>query len=117
MKDDLLYIVHLIKAMRQIMVYVDGQTQSSFMGTQMLQDAVIRQLEIVGESTKRVYPSTKSHAEHIPWKDMAGMRDKLIHDYSGTDLFKVWTIATERVPAVLPLIEQLFEELKADRTQ
>jgi uncharacterized protein with HEPN domain len=86
-------------------------TKESFLQDSKIQDAVIRQFEIIGEATKRVSATTRDAKPEIPWRDMAGMRDKLIHDYIGTDVFRVWGIVSERVPEVLPLVHQLLDEL------
>lgn len=83
----------------------------------MMQDAVIRQLEIIGEASKRFSESVRTRAAHLPWKEMAGLRDKLIHDYAGTDYFRVWAIASERIPVTLPHIEQLFADLSSASSQ
>lgn len=64
----------------------------------MSQDGVIRQLEIMGEASKRLPEETKSGYGGIPWKDIAGMRDKLIHDYFGTDIKAVWDTAKDYIP-------------------
>lgn len=64
----------------------------------LLQDGVIRQLEIIGEAVKRLAPKTRGLAAQIPWSAIAGMRDKLIHDYFGVDLDQVWLTVTADLP-------------------
>lgn len=64
----------------------------------MIQDGVIRQLEIIGEATRQISPKTREDHGHIPWKDMAGMRDKLIHDYFGVDVEQVWFTVQNDIP-------------------
>jgi uncharacterized protein with HEPN domain len=67
----------------------------------LVQDGVIRQLQIVGEATKKLSPRLRREHAAVPWQDIAGMRDKLVHDYFGVDLDAVWLAATEDVPDLL----------------
>jgi uncharacterized protein with HEPN domain len=79
----------------------------------MVQDAVIRNLEIVGEAAKRVSPSLRDRAPGVPWREMAGMRDKLVHDYFGVDLDLVWDVVAVELPGARTRIIVLLEELEA----
>ena len=78
----------------------------------MIQDAVVRNLEIVGEAAKRVAPSLKERARGVPWREMAGMRDKLAHDYFGVDLDLVWDVVAAELPTARTRIIALLEELE-----
>lgn len=86
-----------------------------FMQHTLVQDGVIRQLEIIGEAVKQLSSDLRSLHAHIPWKDIAGMRDKLIHHYFGVDLEAVWTTATEDVPVLAQEVEQMLTELDNDQ--
>lgn len=81
------------------------------METPLLQDGVIRQLEIIGEAVKRISSDLRSRYPDIPWQDMAGMRDKLIHDYLGVDLMTVWLTATEDLPTLAARINDILVDL------
>lgn len=97
-KDDTVYLRHIFDAIKKIEEYTTGMNEKSFFASDKTQDAVIRQLEIIGEATKRITINTRSNHSGIPWKDMAGMRDKLIHDYFGVDINAVWQTVEEDLP-------------------
>ena len=90
--------------------FVKGMTFASFSSDRKTWYAVVRALEIVGEATKRLSPELKDRYRDLPWKDMAGMRDKLIHDYFGVDLQVVWETATEEAPALEAEIRSILEK-------
>jgi len=81
--------------------------------------AVIRALEIIGESAKKVPKSVRSRYPDVPWQDMAGMRDKLIHDYFGVDLRVVWKTLEIDLPPLMSILDQIIlkESEKSSRGQ
>jgi uncharacterized protein with HEPN domain len=107
MKDDSIYIDHIIKSIDRILDYISGKDRESFEADLVTQDAVVRQLEIIGEATKRVSAELRSKHPYIPWSDMAGMRDVLIHDYIDVDFGVVWKTATEDIPNLKGLFLKL----------
>jgi len=101
-KNDHVYLLHILEAIDQIHEYTLGLDYDAFLKSRLIQDGVIRQLEIIGEATKNLSQETRDKAPQIPWKDMAGLRDVLIHQYFGVDLVAVWTTLEQD----LPLLEQ-----------
>ena len=79
------------------------------MSSDLIQDAVIRNLEIVGEATKRVSQETKEQHQEIPWRQMAGLRDVLIHDYMGISLEIVWNVVQDELPQLKTKIIELLD--------
>jgi uncharacterized protein with HEPN domain len=96
-KDDRVYLGHIREAIHDIEEYTAGG-RDAFMSDRMRQDAVIRKLEIVGEAVKHLSEETTERRPDIPWKRIAGMRDRLTHDYFGVDLALVWTAVERDVP-------------------
>jgi uncharacterized protein with HEPN domain len=107
MKDDLFYIENILQSIDRIQSYISDKDQESFVDDFITQDAVVRQLEIIGEATKRVSKDFQNNYPDIPWADMAGMRDVLIHDYIDVDLEIVWKTASDSIPILKTLLEKL----------
>lgn len=108
MKDDRIYIEHILNSIERIQSYISDKEQFEFNYDFILQDAVVRQLEIIGEATKRISQGFRNTHEEIPWQDMAGMRDILIHDYIDIDFDIVWKTAPESIPKLKVLLSDLF---------
>ena len=100
-RDDQVYLAHIRDALQQISAYTESMDHVAFHGNRMVQDAVIRQFEIVGEATKNLSDSFRECHPFMPWKDLAGFRDKLIHQYFGVDLTTVWRSVVDDVPVLL----------------
>jgi uncharacterized protein with HEPN domain len=105
MKSDKVYLLHIVDALNRIGTYTENISFQAFADNQMLQDALIRQLEIIGEASRKLSKEFRDTTSTIPWKEMIGMRDKLIHDYMGVDIEEVWYTVQQDVPELKRLME------------
>lgn len=110
MKDDKFYLIHIIDSISNIETYVKPG-EFEFFNSKLIQDAVIRNLEIIGEATKKVSNELKQKEYDIPWRELAGLRDVLIHDYFGVDLDIVWNVVKKELPKIYMLIKKILEEI------
>jgi len=107
-KSDQVYLEHILESIRKVEDFVNGITQTEFDNSVLIQDAVIRNFEIIGEATKKISKQfTQLHSE-IPWQDMAGMRDKLIHDYLDVDIEVVWKTVKSDLPHLKEMIQKIL---------
>ena len=110
MKNAKLYLKDIIDSINKIEEFVEGMTFEEFQNDDKTSSAVLRKFEIMGEAAKLIPKDIKIKHSNIPWKEMAGMRDKLIHSYSKVDFKLVWTTIKERIPRVKSLINKINEE-------
>ncbi|MFZ0788380.1 MAG: DUF86 domain-containing protein [Chromatiaceae bacterium] len=109
-KDDRLYLVHIVEALRKILRYTHGG-RDDFLGDEMIQDAVYRNFLVIGEAAKRVSGSTRALDPSVPWRGMAGLRDIMVHQYEGVRADLVWQIRDEQLKALEPRILAIIERL------
>lgn len=102
------YLLDIFKAAQLVEVFINGLDRDEFEADLKTQSAVIRQLEIIGEATKRLTVEFRAEHTEIPWRQMAGMRDILIHAYDHVDLNAVWNVSQRSVPDLLTKIEPLL---------
>ena len=107
MKDDRLYLHHILERCRRITRFIEPGREVFFASDQ-LQDAVIRNVEVIGEAAKRVSAVARSRMSSLDWKAICGMRDVLIHDYIAVDLDEVWNVASSRIPELQAVLEEFL---------
>ena len=113
------YLLHILEECRYVRSVVpDNAKMYEFLSDETLKRAVTRSLEIIGEATKKIPADVKDRWNTISWRQMAGMRDKLIHDYMGINYLIVWDVAKNIIPTLIPQIEEIISaeegEIKED---
>jgi uncharacterized protein with HEPN domain len=96
-KDYKVLLTHIVECIDRIEEYTKDITKDEFFTSTQIQDAVMRRIEIVGEAVKNIPQDVKDKYPDIPWKQIAGMRDILIHEYFGVDLELTWRVAREDI--------------------
>ncbi|MBA3071076.1 MAG: DUF86 domain-containing protein [Nitrospirae bacterium] len=110
MRDYTLYLRDILDAMDAIEKFVEGVEFDEFKRDDKTSSAVIRKFEIIGEAAKKVSEEIKNKHTEVPWKEMAGMRDRLIHFYFGVKYELVWDTIKDVIPKIKPLIRRILEE-------
>jgi uncharacterized protein with HEPN domain len=110
MRDSKLYLKDMLAALDAIVGFVAGMDLEAFQNDDKTSSAVLRKLEIIGEAAKQIPDELRLKHPGIPWKEMAGMRDKLIHSYFGVDYPLVWGTVQNRLPEVQRQIEKILQD-------
>ena len=110
MKKDSVYFRHILDAITAIEDYTKDLSKKEFFykRNRLIRDGVVRQLEIIGEAVKNISSETKKKTSNIPWRDIAGMRDNLIHEYFGVELEDVWKTVEEDLKPLKSAIRKLL---------
>ena len=106
------YLQDIVANAEKALQFVQGMSGDDFLQDDKTVFAVIRALEVMGEAAKNVPDEVRNKYPHIPWRDMAGMRNKLIHHYFGVDLKTVWKTVTRDLPILLPQLEDVLKHEK-----
>ncbi|MCX7011547.1 MAG: DUF86 domain-containing protein [Candidatus Sumerlaeota bacterium] len=109
------YLQDILSAIGETAEFTADMPYDVFLYDRKTANAVIRSLEVLGEAAKRIPEAIRAKAPDIPWKSMASMRDKLIHEYFGVDLRIVWTVVHEELPPLRPILERLLAEVETER--
>jgi uncharacterized protein with HEPN domain len=110
MRSQKLYLRDIAEAMEAIEQFVEGMEIDNFMQDDKTASAVIRKFEIIGEAAKGISDDIKQRYSQVPWKEMAGMRDKLIHSYFQVNHEIVWLTIKNRIPGIKPMIYQIMND-------
>jgi uncharacterized protein with HEPN domain len=113
-RDYSLYIKDILDCIERVEEFIGDMNFDEFLADDKTSSAVVRKLEIIGEATKNIPKSITQKYEEIPWKEMARMRDKIIHFYFGVDYKIVWNVIKERLPEIKPTILQILENMKKE---
>jgi uncharacterized protein with HEPN domain len=111
-KSPIDYLQHIFNECEYICIVLENIDYQKFYADETLKRAIVRSLEIIGEATKQITADIKYKWNTIKWKNMAGMRDKLIHDYVGVNYFIVWDVAKNKIPELIIQIKEIIEKEK-----
>lgn len=104
--------IDFLKHIRDEAAYITNNTggvaEDDFLNDDTLKRAVVRSLEIIGEAVKKISKEFKNKHPEVEWKQMAGMRDRLIHDYMGVDYWIVWDVVSTKIPLLMEVVEKII---------
>lgn len=110
------FLLDIKEAGERIRSYIGKMSYEEFLQDTKTQDAVVRNIEIIGEAVKNLSKNVKEKHGDIEWKDIAGMKDKIIHFYFGVKWEIVWSVVNDKIPQLLPGIETIIREMKEEWT-
>lgn len=115
MTNSLLYLKNISEAMDAAQAFVSGMGFDAFVADDKTASAVLQKLKIVGEATKKVPETIRQEYPQVPWRDMAGMSDQIIHAYFAVDYVVVWDTLKVDIPPLQPIIKQILEDMEKEQ--
>lgn len=113
-RDYRLFLQDILDACRYILEFMEGIGVDEFVIDEKTSSAVIQKFEVIGEATKNIPESIREKHPQVPWKDMAGMRDRLIHGYFGIDYLLVWETVEQNIPTLEFQIRKILNEMNQE---
>ena len=111
-KDFFIFLEHILSCIDDILLYTKDMDEETFFKTKLVQDAVLRNFEVIGEAAKKIPEDFRLSHASIPWKSMAGMRDKLIHDYIKVDIGAVWAVVEDILPQLKSELQKIINQAR-----
>ncbi len=111
-RDDRVYLRHILDAITQIREYLHKVSAERFYSLPLLQDGVVRRLEIIGEASRNLSVELRNHYPNVPWGQIIGMRNRITHAYFDISLEIVWEIAQQDLPALERKVEQILRDIE-----
>lgn len=111
-RNDIVYLKDIIDSINMIELYIENISEFDFKNNQEKQDAVVRRIEIIGEAVKNISEEIRLKNNDIPWREIAGMRDIVIHHYFGVSIDMVWMVANNEIQKLKPRIIEILKEFQ-----
>ena len=107
---DLTYLGDILDSIQRIESYTVSVSKEDFLGNFMMQDAVMRQIEIIGEASNSISEEFQEEHDHLPWSQMRAIRNKIVHDYRGINLHIIWDTIQKDLPALKEQVREILGE-------
>ena len=104
------YLEDMLSSAKEVIEFTKGMEFQNFRQDRKTINATLRSLEVMGEAAKKIPEQIRVKYPTVPWRDIAGMRDKLIHEYHGVDLNIIWKTIQEEIPPLIPVLEAVLRE-------
>ncbi len=114
-RDNKLFLKDIYKSCEYILEFIEGMDFDEFKVDEKTLSAVIRKFEIIGESVRYLPDRIKENYSNVPWKEMAGMRDRLIHGYFGIDYNIIWDTIKRKIPNLISIISQILNDIEDEK--